>query len=41
MANSTVGTDTVRTIRVLAVGAAPAPRRTEQAPAVSATPRRR
>jgi hypothetical protein len=37
-ANSTVGTDAVRAIRVLPVGAAPAPRATESAPAAAAGP---
>jgi hypothetical protein len=37
-ANSTVGTDAVRTIRVLPVGAAPQPRTTEPAPAAPAGP---
>ncbi|WP_411152627.1 DciA family protein [Streptomyces sp. A30] len=37
-ANSTVGTDAVRTVRVLPVGAAPAPRTTEPAPAAAAGP---
>ncbi|MFE9769501.1 DciA family protein [Streptomyces sp. NPDC005808] len=36
--NSSVGTDAVRTIRVLAVGSAPAPRTTQPAPATPATP---
>ncbi|MEY9997308.1 putative nucleic acid-binding Zn ribbon protein [Streptomyces sp. V4I8] len=36
--NSAVGTDTVRTIRVLAVGSTPAPRTTQPAPAAAATP---
>ncbi|MFD3622040.1 DciA family protein [Streptomyces sp. NPDC058676] len=35
-ANSTAGTDAVRSIRVLAVGAAPTPRTIEAAPAVAA-----
>jgi predicted nucleic acid-binding Zn ribbon protein len=37
-ANSAVGTDAVRTIRVLAVGAAPQPRTTEPVPAAAAGP---
>ncbi|MFI1169292.1 DciA family protein [Streptomyces sp. NPDC020801] len=37
-ANSTVGTDAVHTVRVLPVGAAPAPRTTEPSPAAAAGP---
>ncbi|WP_243762152.1 DciA family protein [Streptomyces sp. Tu 3180] len=37
-ANQAVGTDVVRTIRVLAAGAAPEPRRTEPAPQTAAAP---
>ncbi|MYZ34413.1 MULTISPECIES: DciA family protein [unclassified Streptomyces] len=37
-ANSTVGTDTVRTVRILPAGHAPAPRTTPKAPAVADAP---